>query len=1453
MKTLGDLEASDLTAEDDVLRQNTTYPLANGGPAGGELAGKIVEKLKDASIITLSGHVGTGKTYAAVAAARQWAAEPNAQAFYCSSEQHDWAEEVRTKLTAVHNLRERALLVIDEAHRDWTQAHAAVAAFVRQADDPDRLLIVGWSVPPLGNNLQEAGLQRVSIEAALNSELISDALTTAECPQNGYDGQALEKIAEKFAGQCVSLRLLIFLWCRKLLSPKTKVYGVVGDTINEVFREVFDSPQDNEQQNELREVLGAAAVAKLVGVSVTPQGGGYQVTQQLHDLTQFCLLQEYQNGQYGCSDDLASALIEDQYPKQADCLRLLLALKSSWQVLVTLCSEEDLRAKLPLAVRRAMVQERAGAHDAGTGSGSSDGIQQPDELAKNLGPTTTGRIAYELHRAGCHQGLARSLASSVLKQWKEDGESNRTLEGWLELASVLGGGAVAGLTNHVRDHKEACVEELKTCELTLWYVLHDAVVLLRQDGAEGLTALLRCSDVVDAVAELSDRDHRGRILHIVEELGDAEVLTTYLDRLVPVFASDLQQEGRFSDQGFWRRLGALHSRYPGHDVGPRVLAKLVESEQGTQRLVKAFLAAPAVARWRLGPLLDRTDGKEDPSLATRLAQALGQALVSSGSDAADGWRGLDDLSAGMWILRVSGVEDHAGVLCEAAKRLVMQHWKPRSLIYLDWETLAWTKKDLWATRGDGKKLRRVLIDTLKDSVLGQEPNVPVTHRLLCLRVLDRKEARATLEKVLGSGWLRQELAQVTDEADRSRWTSTAFWLTWQAMSMNVKMPQEVGSLVDAGVRSRVPWSWSALGLAILHDLPWSSSCTHHVDPRRIPVRSAAHVACALRAARLVLEGERCDGEGNWEDWATETATMVLEELATWEHLKGDWGLNPPEARRLALRMIHQDLVALHADDALAAKVEAVACQMASPRGDFCWKEVVVERVSGVLEILGPNAAACLARRRYREWRRMWVHLNSQTRNGLIAVLRDTRLWSDVRMDDMVDNVSFWWQVDAAQRRPIQRWSRLAYGLWWHDLPVGSVGWLELTSLDRIAGLHAHALDVGLEERSILRLRSLDALEVTVGGVPMRDAIGERFGQDRLQRIEDLERRLDQVEAGRARMSGRERRDDELVQGTEASLRSLVSQLEEVSFPIARWLRESELGVRFPSMPVEPLLGEYYYARRGIVLYPLMIELAARQVAAFAGLEGDACNTALTTLVEMHESAHAVLHLGRDPDGNYWRSLTTVHPDLHECLAQFLVARLVEELQDPILCGTFVALHGHLPTPYRAWEALVDCDAEDVRRFVVDIRRGRSRQTASQAASACLNTLSRGARHGDQKLARRLNYLYERLEQVGTSKELADVATALLDEVSALAGTADTPCQSGFLEVMEICGRRSSGYEYDGAVLRSVHLQEAMRERPLTEEEESRRQELREAIRTFVEARGSESSESPAGLPDDEVR
>lgn len=142
-----------------------------------------------------------------------------------------------------------------------------------------------------------------------------------------------------------------------------------------------------------------------------------------------------------------------------------------------------------------------------------------------------------------------------------------------------------------------------------------------------------------------------------------------------------------------------------------------------------------------------------------------------------------------------------------------------------------------------------------------------------------------------------------------------------------------------------------------------------------------------------------------------------------------------------------------------------------------------------------------------------------------------------------------------------------------------------------------------------------------------------------------------------------------------------------------------------SVPTSNLLAHYETASARVTLYRKAVDGCAR----ILGID----RRALANVAFLHETVHALCHLGRDLDGRRWEEFAlpssrnpAFRPSaLHEALAQFFTHRLLTRLGDEAMLAAFERLSDHQPAEYQTWRKMVDVPVEKVRKVLLSARAG----------------------------------------------------------------------------------------------------------------------------------------------------
>ena len=142
-----------------------------------------------------------------------------------------------------------------------------------------------------------------------------------------------------------------------------------------------------------------------------------------------------------------------------------------------------------------------------------------------------------------------------------------------------------------------------------------------------------------------------------------------------------------------------------------------------------------------------------------------------------------------------------------------------------------------------------------------------------------------------------------------------------------------------------------------------------------------------------------------------------------------------------------------------------------------------------------------------------------------------------------------------------------------------------------------------------------------------------------------------------------------------------------------------------SLVTTGLLGDYLPSRGRVILYNVAISQCASKLSLRARHVGS------VTLI--HETIHALMHLGRDLDGKMWPefSLPVASNPLfepswfHEALTQYFTYQHIRRLRDSSLLLAFETMSAKQAPPYRVWRRFQDLPIEDARAWFMSVRRG----------------------------------------------------------------------------------------------------------------------------------------------------
>lgn len=145
--------------------------------------------------------------------------------------------------------------------------------------------------------------------------------------------------------------------------------------------------------------------------------------------------------------------------------------------------------------------------------------------------------------------------------------------------------------------------------------------------------------------------------------------------------------------------------------------------------------------------------------------------------------------------------------------------------------------------------------------------------------------------------------------------------------------------------------------------------------------------------------------------------------------------------------------------------------------------------------------------------------------------------------------------------------------------------------------------------------------------------------------------------------------------------------------------------RRPNVVTTNLLGGYDPTACRVTLYTRLVAWCARAI--------DCDPSALENVVLLHETVHALCHVGLDLDGCRWDEFAlpmstglTFRPSaLHEGLAQYFTFRMLERLADGPMMDAFERLTSVQPPEYEQWRRMRAVPAEVVRGVLIQARAG----------------------------------------------------------------------------------------------------------------------------------------------------
>lgn len=513
-------------------------------------------------------------------------------------------------------------------------------------------------------------------------------------------------------------------------------------------------------------------------------------------------------------------------------------------------------------------------------------------------------------------------------------------------------------------------------------------------------------------------------------------------------------------------------------------------------------------------------------------------------------------------------------------------------------------------------------------------------------------------------------------------------------------------------------------------------------------------------------------------------------------------------------------------------------------------------------------------------RHLWWHLSQIERQALEGYFNDRWLhdWFFHPPFEIFYELFRDLRRRARSREEALAWLRQAIGF------PSLRAFFNLTSMEDLTALRMDEF-VAYEELNVLRFAALMELATARDGASIEQVINEvsewreaarrlleREAEcDRLrEEIAIRRRRLRELLEEEARLLGeveREERGRPLEQVQE-EIRSTSEEIEELNRqldgrgegPLPMLQRETERllpvlrqrGVTFKRLVVEGVLGEYDFVEHKVTLYPPMIELAARDLLGDGLISGnpEELTAVLSTIVDMHETAHANLHLGKDSDGGQWANLTRGSVALHEGLAQFYTLALIKRVGDRQLEEVFRALSTKQPEEYNLWQVLEPCSLESVRGFVLTQRNGRKLKTIFEVTAEAMQIVAANSRWlqqraGDgawQAFIAQLERIVPALQNAQSPLQLARACDQLLAACAsfpAVKRLLDAILVGGFpseeerclLQMVAICQKPPPPDAYSRTTLRAISMKAAMMEVTLSPEEIGIKQEIIKATHT----------------------
>lgn len=150
---------------------------------------------------------------------------------------------------------------------------------------------------------------------------------------------------------------------------------------------------------------------------------------------------------------------------------------------------------------------------------------------------------------------------------------------------------------------------------------------------------------------------------------------------------------------------------------------------------------------------------------------------------------------------------------------------------------------------------------------------------------------------------------------------------------------------------------------------------------------------------------------------------------------------------------------------------------------------------------------------------------------------------------------------------------------------------------------------------------------------------------------------------------------------------------------------SEVGCSFKGiLSPDGVLGEYSPSDKSITLFPEMINLAVKDISRKIKLSTTEIEPLVRTIVELHELAHAHIHLGKDVCKGIWDNPEHGSHAYHESIAQIFTRRIVLSMNVPNLSKVLEQMELWLPKEYMIADTLEYFDTEELRSYIIKTRK-----------------------------------------------------------------------------------------------------------------------------------------------------